>query len=238
MTIVSTQHRKTPPRIRTLQIILLSLVSIISYGALILPTLLNPSAISLQVGDVSPSDFQAPQDIEYISEVRREEARLTAENAVVPVYAAPETSDARGQIERLRTALDYITLVRSDENATAEQKASDIASLADITLNPETIEQILGLTSARWDTIQQESLSVLDQVMRRTIRDNELDSVRRTIPSLVSLSLNDQQTAIVVELVSALVVPNSLYSAELTEAAKQSAREVVEPIIQRYKAGE
>ena len=238
MTIVSTRHRPTPPRIRTLQIILLSLVSIITYGALILPTLLSPSVLSLQVGDVSPSDFQAPQDIEYISEIRTEQARLAAENAVAPIYASPETFNARGQVERLRASLQYITLVRSDENATDEQKASDIASLADITLKPQTTEQILGLTSARWDTIQQESLSVLEQVLRRTIRDNELDSVRRTIPTLVSLSLNDEQAAIVVELVSAFVVPNSLYSAELTEAAKLSAREAIEPIIQKYKTGE
>jgi len=238
MTIISARHRKTPPRIRTLQIILLSLVSIISYGALILPSLLSPAAVSLQVGDVSPSDFQAPQNIEYISEVRTEDARIAAESAVAPVYAPSDTTIARKQIDRLRAALQYITLVRSDENASAEQKASDIASITDISLKPQTIEQILALTSARWDTIQQESLSVLEQVMRRTIRDNEADAVRRTIPSLVSLSLNDEQSAIVVELVSAFVVPNSLYSADLTEAAKTSAREAVQPIIQSYKAGE
>jgi putative nucleotidyltransferase with HDIG domain len=238
MTIVTTRHRKTPSRIRTLQIILLSLVSIISYGALVLPTLLSPTTVSLQVGDVSPSDFQAPQDIEYISEVRTEDARLAAENAVAPVYAPPDTSNARGQIDRLRNALQYITLVRNDENATDEQKAADIASLADITLKPQTITLILGLTSARWETIQQESLSVLEQVLRRTIRDNEVESARRTIPSLVSLSLTEEQSAIVVELVSAFVTPNSLYSADLTETAKQSARDAVEPIIQRYKAGE
>ena len=238
MTIISARHRKTPPRIRTLQIILLSLVSIISYGALILPSLLSPAAVSLQVGDVSPSDFQAPQNIEYISEVRTEDARLAAESAVAPVYAPSDTTIARRQIDRLRAALQYITLVRSDENASAEQKASDIASITDISLKPQTIEQILALTSARWDTIQQESLSVLEQVMRRTIRDNEADAVRRIIPSLVSLSLNDEQSAIVVELVSAFVVPNSLYSADLTEAAKTSAREAVQPIIQSYKAGE
>jgi membrane-associated HD superfamily phosphohydrolase len=118
MTIVTTRHRKTPSRIRTLQIILLSLVSIISYGALVLPTLLSPTTVSLQVGDVSPSDFQAPQDIEYISEVRTEDARLAAENAVAPVYAPPDTSNARGQIDRLRNALQYITLVRNDETIT------------------------------------------------------------------------------------------------------------------------
>jgi putative nucleotidyltransferase with HDIG domain len=238
MTIIPVRHRQTPPRIRTLQIILLSLVSIISYGALILPSLSAPTAVSLQAGDVSPSDFQAPEDKEYISEVRTEEARLAAESAVAPVYAPPDQSIARKQLERLRAALQYITLVRDDVNATSEQKASDIASLADIVINPQTIEQVLALAPARWDTIQQESLSVLEQVMRRTIRDTDLDSVRKSVPSLVSLALTEDQAAIVVELVSAFVTPNSVYSAELTESIKQSAREVVEPIIQQYKAGE
>ncbi|NJC97568.1 MAG: hypothetical protein FIB03_14735 [Anaerolineae bacterium] len=238
MGIVSARHRPTPPRIRTLQWILLALVGIISYGALVLPSLLNPASISLQVGDVSPSDFQAPNDVEYISEVRTEEARLSAENAVAPVYALPDPSIARGRIERLRAALQYITLIRNDEISTPEQKASDIALLSEIALKSQTIEQILALTPARWDAIQQESLSVLEQVMRRTIREQDLDSVRRSIPSLVSLALNEDQAAIVVELVSAFVAPNSMYSADLTEAAKTSAREAVEPIIQEYKAGE
>ena len=117
MAIVSAHHRQTPPRIRTLQIILLSLVSIISYGALIMPSLLNPGAVSLQVGDVSPSDFQAPQNIEYLSEVRTEEARLTAENTVAPVYASPDTNIARGQIERLRASLEYISISPSNNSS-------------------------------------------------------------------------------------------------------------------------
>ncbi len=45
------------------------------------------------------------------------------------VYAPPDPTIARHQIERLRAALQYITLVRDDENATPEQKAADIASL-------------------------------------------------------------------------------------------------------------
>jgi len=238
MGIVTARHRQTPTRIRTLQIILLALVSIISYGVLILPSLTGPAAISLQVGDVSPNDFQAPENIEYISTVRTEEARLAAENAVASVYAPSDQSIARKQLELLRAALDYITLVRGDENSTFEQKAADITSLVDVAIKTQTINQILNATPARWDSIQQESLSVLEQVMRRTIRDNEVDSVRRSIPSLVSLALTEDQAVIVVELVSAFVVPNSLYSADLTEAAKQSARDAVEPIIQQYKAGE
>jgi putative nucleotidyltransferase with HDIG domain len=238
MTVTPARQGQSSPRIRTLQIVLLSLTSIISYGALIFPSLTGSMMLSLQAGDVSPGDFQAPQEINYISEVRTEEARLAAENAVAPVYAPPNQSIARKQLERLRAALQYITLVRDDPNATPEQKMSDLALLNDIALKPQTIEQILALLSARWDVIQQESLSVLEQVMRRSIRDADLETARRSVPTLVSLALNEEQAAIVVELVAAFVAPNSMYSAELTEAAKRSAREAVEPVVQSYKAGE
>ena len=238
MGIIPARQRPTPARIRLLQFILLVLVSIISYGALVYPLAIRSEALPLQAGDVSPSDYQAPQSIQYTSEVRTEEARLAAENAVVPLYASPDPAIARRQIERLRAALQYITLERDDENSTPEQKAADIAALSDVTLKPETIAKIIDLPAARWDINQQEALSVLEQVMRRSIREQDLETVRRSVPSLVSLSLNEEQAAIVAELVTAYVSANSVYSAELTEAAKRSAREAVQPVSKEYKAGE
>jgi hypothetical protein len=230
--------RPIPARIRSLQFILLILVSIISFGALVLPQVVQPAAAELQVGEVSPSDYQAPETRSFISEVRTEDQRLAAENAVVPVYGSPDPTIARRQIEQLRAALQYITLVRADTNSSLQQKTSDISALRDVTLPPGTIEQILNLTPARWDAIQQESLSVLEQLMRRSIRDQEIDSVLRSIPSLVSLSLDETQARIISELVAAFVTPNSLYNEELTQSARQAAREAVEPVTREYKAGE
>jgi putative nucleotidyltransferase with HDIG domain len=238
MGISTARVRQVPARIRLFQIVLLIVVSIISYGALVLPEILRTTAAPLKPGDVSPSDFQAPQSLEYISEVRTEEMRFAAENAVASVYAPPDPTIARHQIERLRAVLQYITLVREDENATPEQKASDIASLSDIKLKPATIASILDLPAARWEAIQQEALSVLEQVMRRTIHEQEVESVQRTVPSLVSLALNEEQAALVSELVTAFVTPNSLLSEDLTKAARQAARDAVQPVIQEYKAGE
>ncbi len=40
------------------------------------------------------------------------------------------------------------------------------------------------------------------------------------------------------ELVTVFVIPNSLLSDDLTKAAKQAARDAVQPVIQEYKAGE
>ncbi len=234
----TTRNRSIPARILTLQFILLVLVSIISYGALVLPQTLRPATAALNAGEVSPSDFQAPETGSYISAVRTEDARLAAENSVASIYGLPDPSTARRQIERLRAALQYITLIRLDTNSSLDQKITDISALTDISLPPQTVQKILELTPARWDPIQQESLSVLEQVMRRSIRDQDMDSVLRTIPSLVSLSLDEAQAVIVSELVAAFVTPNSVYSAELTEAARKSARDAVEPVTQEYKAGE
>jgi cyclic-di-AMP phosphodiesterase PgpH len=232
------RNRPFPARIRTLQIILLVLVSIISYGALVLPDAVRPSATPLNVGEVSPSDFQAPEPSRFISEVRTEDERRKAENAVAPVYGSPEPAVARRQIERLRAALMYISLVRADANASLEQKTADLAALSDIRLQPHTVDQVLALADPLWDSIQQESLSVLEQIMRRRIRDQDMESVTDSIPSLVSLSLDETQANIVSELVAAFVTPNSMYSEELTQAAKQAAREAVVPVTQEYKAGE
>jgi putative nucleotidyltransferase with HDIG domain len=238
MGISSARDRQVPARIRLFQILLLVITSIVSYGALVLPELLLQTAVPLRAGDVSPSDYQATRPLDYISEVRTEEARKAAENAVTPLYAPPDPTIARGQIERLRAALEYVALVRDEENSTPEQKIADLAMLTDLQLVPEIIDGILTLSTSRWEAIQQESLSVLEQVMRRSIREQELENTRRTIPSLVSLALNEEQAMLVAELVKPFVVPNSLLSEELTQEARQNAREAVEPIIQEYKAGE
>ena len=230
--------RQIPGRIRTIQFLLLIIVGLISLAVLIYPLSLSPGALSLNVGDVAPQNFQAPEAIEYVSNVRTEDAKLVAEQAVQPVYSSPDPSIARGQIERLRNGLDFISLVRNDEYASPEQKSADIASMSDVTLPSETIQSILDLPSARWDIIRQESLSVLEQVMRNTIREENLSSVKRSVPTLVSLALSEEQAGLVSELVIAFVVPNSIYSPELTESARQAAREGVEPVVQTYKAGE
>ena len=234
----SAKPGKVPARVRTIQIILLILVGLISLAALIAPLAISPGALPLAAGDVAPRDLQAPEAIEYVSEVLTEEERAAAERAIPQYYSTPDQVVARGQIERLRVALAYISVVRADEHATPEQKQADLSALSDVSLKPATIDLLLNLPPARWDTIQQEALSVLEQVMRNTIRENDLQTIRRNIPTLVSLSLTEEQAGLVVELVSAFVAPNSFSSPELTEAARQAARDAVQPVTQTYKPGE
>ena len=226
------------PRITALRILLLVSVSIISFIALVMPLALRPTALPLKAGEVAPRDLPAPRAIEYVSEVRTEEARQAASRAVAPIYAPPDPTIARRQVETLQGTLQYINLVRADSYATPEQKQADLAALSAAQLTPEEINFLLSLAQPAWDNLQQETASVLEQVMRNTIREDELGTFRHSLPSLVNLTLSAQQTQLVIELASPFVAPNSLYSQELTDNARQAAREAVQPVVQTYKKGE
>lgn len=227
-----------PVRVRTLQIFILICVSLVTYAALALPLSLRPASLPLQAGDVAPRALQAPYDHEYVSQVRTDEARQAAQKAVQPVYTAPDPAIARQQIDRLNSTLQFITLVRSDATTSLEQKHTELASLSDISLKPDSVQQILSASDGRWGLLQQESLRVLEQVMRTAIHTDALDDVKGGVPSRVSLTLSEQDAALVTEMVNTFVIANSQYSADLTAAAQTSARDAVKPVVQAYKAGE
>ena len=227
-----------PTRIRILQVCLIVAVSFISFATLTRPIGLRPTTQAVDVGDVAQITMQSPRDIEYVSEIRTEEARKAAESAIQPVYSLPDPAIARQQIEGLRVILQNITSVRGDVELTIEEKKSKILSLSDVRLKLETVDYLLNISDSRWDVVQAESVRVLEQIMRRAIYEDKLDAAQAGISTFVSLTLNEQQSALVTELVTAFVVPNSFFSQELTIAASQAAREAVKPIVKSYKAGE
>lgn len=206
--------------------------------ALIMPLLVRMISPSLEVGQVAAQDYRASSTISFTSDVLTEQRREAAAQAVLPVYTAPDTSIARQQLEHLRAALAYVTTVRADNYASSKQKLDDLSALDDIHLSQDTATAILALSDSRWQAVQQEAIVVLEQVMRNTIRADRLEEARSSVPTLVSLSLPEQQAAIVAELAAAFIAPNSLYSESLTEAARQKASDSVTPVTRTYIAGE
>ena len=221
-----------------LRALTLIITVLVAFAALALPMALRPVALPLAVGDVAPSDLEAPHAIEYISDVRTEDARQSAMLAVVLVYTPADPSVAREQIDSLRVVLQYITTVRADEHASAIEQKADLLALENIRLKEETISTILSLSDTQWESTKQESFSVLEQVMRNSIRQSDVASIERSVPSRVSLALTEIQAQLVTEMVRAFIVPNSLFSDDLTKASREAAYDAVEPIYHSYKAGE
>ena len=213
-------------------------VVILSYTILIQPWAFRTDSPSLQLGDVAEQDLRAPKKIEFISDVRTEEARTVAERAIAPVYAASDPAIARVQLEKMRTSLATIGGIRENIFLSPDKKLSDLLAIENLELNEETANDLLTLTDERWDLVRREASTVLELVMRNQIRSDGLDAIRLGLPSRVSLALSESEVNLVVSLVSPLVAFNSFYSPELTEAARLLARNSVKPVLVSYRQGE
>jgi putative nucleotidyltransferase with HDIG domain len=212
--------------------------SILSYLALIQPWSLRQNSLPLAVGDVASQDLRAAHDIQYVSKVKTDEARDDAERAVAPVYIPPDPAISRTQAADLTAILQSISLIRSDDKLSLEEKKNALIDSQGFTLAPDLIDFLLSLSDARWNLVRTEALNVLSESMRNPVRTEDLDVTRQNLASLVSPSLTEREAALVVVLVSPLVVANSFYSPELTNAARQVARDGVQSVTSSYVEGQ
>ncbi len=212
--------------------------SILVYAAIVQPWSLRQVSLQLSVGDVASQDLRAPRNIQYASSLLTEDARAEAERAVAPVYNPADTGIARAENEALNSILGSISAIRLNQVTSFEQKKSELSEVKGLVLEPDSLNVLLQLTDTRWELLQAETFTLLEQAMQNPVRTEDLDSVRRNLPSLVSLTLTEREAALAVEIVSPLVVANSFYSPELTDAARQTAREAIEPITQSYVTGQ
>ncbi|MBN1147040.1 MAG: HDIG domain-containing protein [Anaerolineales bacterium] len=218
--------------------LLAALSAVLMLLALVAPFLRDYFSPALEAGQVVEQEYRAPRAITYESQVLTAQRRDAAERAIMPIYTPPDMYVARQQLEHLRNALAFITSVRADQYASHAQKLDDMAALEDVYANLGLMNAILGLTDARWQTVQQEALAALEEVMSTTIRPEAVEEARSRIPALVSLSLSESQAMIVAQLAAAFVAPNSEYSEGLTADAREAARNAVQPVTRSYASGQ
>jgi len=217
--------------------LLLAIFVIILVG-LMIPFITTQIDSQLSAGEVASREIVAPRSLSFTSNILTEEQRESAANSIAAIYSPPNTSIARNQLESLRGTLAFITSVRDDTYASVDEKMLDLAALEDINLDQATALSVLELSDSRWQAVQQEAIIVLEEVMKATIRENQLESARANVPALVRLSLPEDQADIVSELVTGFVAPNSLYSEVLTETSRQNARESVTPVERSFVQGQ
>ena len=231
--------KRNSQKIRSLYRIVLSIIaSIFSFGALVLPIALRPDTLPLNIGQVSPSTIVAPRDLSYTSEILTEKNRDQARNNVQPIYLPADPTIARTQIDNLHLALNYIKAVRTDPNSTIEQKTSDLKKIINLPLTSDQIRKLLGLNDSEWLLLSQESIRVLEQILRNNIREYQVSEYQKNIPSYTSYTLSNDEIGLVQVLVSPFIFPNSLFSEQETQKAQQIASDSVIPIIKSYAANQ
>ena len=221
-----------------LRLLILIISSMLIFGCLVLPQLLSQSNIPSGVGEASSQEILAPYSITYESKVLTERARTQAAAAVSPVFLPSDPSISRHQFETLNSVLYYISAVRKDSFSTQEQKISDLAAIDSVTLSSAVSEQLLEFDEQTWQEIEAEARRVLEQVMRDTIRNDNMSQIRSNLPAVIDFSFGQDESQTVIALVSPLITPTSLFSEEQTNLAREQARAGIEPISRQIIAGE
>ena len=214
------------------------LIAIAIFLALILPVSLRSEPSLLKIGDVAFQDIRAPRSFNYVSEILTETTRKEAEKSVSPIYLPADPVISRTQIEKLKNIVGFINSIRSDTFASEDQKSKDLSSLSEITFSNNTTKALLELTDESWDIVRSESLFLLEDVMKSSIREDQVVSIRRNLPPRIGFEVNDLEAGIINELVSPLIRANSVFSNENTARAIEEARSMVDPITKQYISGE
>lgn len=220
------------------RVIILAATGLLTIAILNVPLSTRSGMIPSQIGDVASQDIQSPKAISYTSEILTEQARQQARLNVSPLYLPSDPSIKRQQLDKLRVNLQFITQVRQDPYSTRDQKVNDITGMEELDLPEATITKILDLTDTRWQNIVEESQQVLEVVYRSTIRETNISEIKTEIPSLVDTAILQSSTEIITGITSQFVIPNSLFSPELTEQARTEAANSVEPVIRKYEIGQ
>ncbi len=181
-------------------------------------------ASTLEVGQVATRDVFAPISRTYVSTVLTMQRREDASRAVQPIYNQADLNVAREQSSLAARILEYIDNVRRDPYASLEQRIADLQAITALQLHPEnTIRPIALMSDEAWALIRSEVLSLLERVMRDSIRDIDLPRTLERLPNQASLRFSSSEVAIIADLVSDLIRPNQRIDLEATEAARAAA---------------
>lgn len=222
-----------------LRLALLGIVLAGVTGAVMALPLLPTGRVKLEQGDVAPQDLRAPRRITYESSLLRAEEQQRAASRVELVYTLPDPALARQQLDRARRVLDYLGSVRADTLASLAQKRGWILAVPELAdLPSETLTDLLSLDDESWNRVQLETLAVIDEAMRREIREGRLEYARNGVPALVSLDLSDEETRVTIALARPLLIPNSRLDPDTTAEAQARAREEVPPVLRTFEADE
>lgn len=215
-------------------IILFIVVCVVVFLLLVTQISLRRTSYGLKVGDVSTKDITAPRTITYVSDILTEEARQDAADNVNNIYLPADPSISRTQLQNLRYTFQFINIVRNDEYSSRAEKIADISTISVTDFDEGTIEQLLDLSAEDWATLQEESVRILENVMRNSIRETQVVSEIQNIPAMVNYYINQNVANLVTTVVSRFITATSLYSEELTEKSKAEARAAVQPRERTY----
>jgi hypothetical protein len=216
------------------------LLAIVLFG--IMTVSIATAGVSLLVGDVAQADISADQDLSFVSDSQTKAAQDEAAAAVQDVYVqiAPRADIQERQLRIYDAAVRQITgvLQRRDDGTLAVEAVPAELGRVVPELSDAQVTQLAPMMMFRWERIAEAGRAVLEATLAEEVREDRLSDARQAVRTNITNDLPQEDRELAGDLAAAQVAPNVAYSAAETEAAKQAARDDVEPIVVTVRKGQ
>jgi hypothetical protein len=195
--------------------------------------------IDLKAGDLAQTDIKAPRALTWTNDILTEAARNQARLAVDPQYDF--TSERAITISSGQLAAFTKKVAPLDTAFASQTSASDRQSLIDAvlpSLSTDAATVLQTMKPDRWAPLRAEAARVLDITERTELRDTEVAEARQRLSAQMAGGLTDSERALAAELIGPLLVPNSSYSADLTQQARDRQAAAVAPVVEDIVQGQ
>ncbi len=192
-------------------------------------------------GEIARTDITAPRATTFDSEVRTEQARTEARDAVPPQYTY--TTDAAIAIAAEQATAFDARVDRVDTAFGADLTPEERASLLEGAIrNPDLSEDaqatLVGLDAARWAEVRTQAGQVLQRTLLLELRETDVAQTRTQLAGKMAGGLDAVERMLAAELISPLIVPNSSFDQALTDGARDAAAAAVDPVRVSVAQGE
>ncbi|HTK44384.1 MAG TPA: HDIG domain-containing protein [Patescibacteria group bacterium] len=234
----SSRPSRTLPSRRELARLLVAFGGLVLAMTLILGLDLTPG-LALKAGDLTPSDIAAPRALNFTNDLLTTQARQQARDNVEPQYDYTSERAIAIASEQLSAFTRRVAPVDSAfaPQTTAEERAALLDGVLP-GLSDHARDILLNLEPRRWSAVRTEAARVLDVTERDELRDTEVAEARQRLSAQMAGGLSDDERSLAAELISPLLVPNSSFSADLTEQERDRAEAAVAPVVETLIQGQ
>ncbi|MDK2798660.1 MAG: cyclic-di-AMP phosphodiesterase PgpH [Clostridiales bacterium] len=193
-----------------------------------------PVKYDLSVDDPSVVDIFAPRDI--VDKLTTQRLKDEAESKVLPQYDFDQNVTKRSQ-EKIYAFLSDVHLVRGMHDISEQAKIDKLKQLSNIKLTDEMFITCIKMSDNELSQLQITVLNAHTQIMDRGI---EADSLEKSIgyakELIQKMEVSQKIKDLSYNILSDVIEPNKIINEQKTLAAREAARNNVEPKL--YKKGE
>jgi putative nucleotidyltransferase with HDIG domain len=195
--------------------------------------------LNVKAGDLAPGDIKAPRALTFTNEVLTAEARDAARKAVPFQYdytSERAITIASAQLSAFTKQVSPLDTAFAPGTSAEDRQALLDSVLPGLSDEARTVLQTLD--PDRWARLRTEAARVLDLTERSELRDTEVAEARTTLSAQMAGELSDGERRLAAELIAPLLVPNSSFSADLTQQERDRQAAAVTPVVENIAQGE